>query len=107
MGKLDEEIAKLEEAKTSSETNNELEELKAKKMLMNQKEKIIDNVRHLLLGKEKWNLPAPKLIISVTGSAQKLIASNILKNRLKNGLIRTSIGFGNGAFIQQLSVRAE
>lgn len=101
---MEDAVNKLEiEVKTSPLKNKDLlnkkKELTEKKDLFQEKNAVIENVLHLLLDKDKWNLPAPKLIISVTGSAQKLSASKIFQNRLKNGLIRTSIGLGTGALV--------
>lgn len=61
------------------------------------KKQVVESVRELLLG--AWKLPAPKLIISVTGSAEELRASKMQQNRFKNGVIRTSIGLGTGALV--------
>ena len=46
-----------------------------------------------------WKLPAPKLIIDVTGSATELRGSRTQQNRLKYGLIHAAKGFSSGAVL--------
>ena len=65
-----------------------------KKELEEQRDDIVKVVELLL---EKWCIPRPNIIISVTGGAGKFDATNIQQRRFKRGIIRAAekTGFSN------------
>ena len=66
-----------------------------KKELEEQRDDVVKKVVELLL--EKWCIPRPNIIISVTGGAGKFDATNIQQRRFKRGIIRAAekAGFSN------------
>jgi transient receptor potential cation channel subfamily M protein 2 len=49
---------------------------------------------HFMYSNKQWNLPKPKLIISVTGGAQNFTIPHRMKKAFKEGLIKAAASTG-------------